>query len=73
MPSSVYALTGLQILSAACKQIVRLQPEIRELRSLQTLWLDGNGLKSQPNECGLQESLEDLSLHHNQLSDLPPK
>jgi internalin A len=53
--------------------LTALAPEIGQLTSLQTLWLNGNQLTALPPEITQLTSLQELALNGNRLTALPPE
>ncbi len=71
LPSELWNLVSLQVLSLSGNQLKEVSVEIGQLSKLQKLWLDENQLKEVPAEIGQLSKLQKLYLQQNQLSTLP--
>ena len=58
-------------LSLSGSQLLKLPPAIRQLETLQELYLHSNQLTALPPEIGQLKNLQHLSVYNNQLSQLP--
>ena len=74
IPSAMFALTALQILSLAeCDLGGTVSTEIGNLQSLQEIYLYNNNLRGElPTELGMLSNLRILSMAHNRLSGTLP-
>ena len=80
VPSELFQLPKLEILNLSCNSLQEIpsalySPEcIYSSQSLRKLVLDGNKFKTLPEDLflGLVNSLEHLSVHKNELTELPP-
>jgi len=73
LPTVVFALQGLRVLSLHGNALTELPPEIGNLQALEILDLDGNGLTTLPAEIEKLTRLQILDLHDNRLTVIPPE
>src|SRR6266487_3252787 len=73
LPSELWNLVSLQVLSLSGNQLKEVSAEIGQLSKLQKLWLDENQLKEVPAEMWALISLQILDLRRNQLGELPAR
>lgn len=69
-PIEMYRLKSATYLSVRNCQLGEIKPQIKNLKNLESVFLDGNRLKTLPDGFGSLTKITNLNLNSNQLTDI---